>query len=79
MGPALAGGGDLAPAPGVNTPVELDLADEPIARSGLALQREADAVDAAGSSCGPSAEVVPGLCIAELGRPASATGGVNPR
>lgn len=46
MGPALAGGGDLAPAPGVNQPVELDLADEAIARSVLALQREAYAVEA---------------------------------
>jgi ribosomal protein S18 acetylase RimI-like enzyme len=47
VGAALAGGGDLAPAPGVREPVDLDLADEAIAPSLLALQREAYAVEAA--------------------------------
>ena len=52
MGEALAVGGDLAAASGVNaprmnSPVPLDLADEAIARSVLALQRETYAVEAA--------------------------------
>jgi ribosomal protein S18 acetylase RimI-like enzyme len=47
VGSALAGGGDLAPAARVNPPVELDLADEPVARSVLTLQRNAYAVEAA--------------------------------
>lgn len=47
MGEALAVGGDLAAAPSVNPPVPLDLADEAIARSVLALQRESYAVEAA--------------------------------
>jgi ribosomal protein S18 acetylase RimI-like enzyme len=50
MGEALAVGGDLATAPGVNPPVLpalLDLADEALARSLLALQRESYAVEAA--------------------------------
>ena len=46
MGKALAIRGDLAPAQGVREPVLLDLADEAIARSVLALQREAYAVEA---------------------------------
>jgi ribosomal protein S18 acetylase RimI-like enzyme len=46
MGAALAVGGDLAAAPGVSHPVPLDLADETIARSVLALQRESYAVEA---------------------------------
>jgi ribosomal protein S18 acetylase RimI-like enzyme len=46
VGAALAIGGDLAAAPGVTEPVLLDLADEAIARSVLALQREAYAVEA---------------------------------
>lgn len=47
MGEALAVGGDLAAAPSVNPPAALDLADEAIARSVLALQRESYAVEAA--------------------------------
>jgi ribosomal protein S18 acetylase RimI-like enzyme len=53
VGEALAVGGDLAAAPHVNppvprvVPVPLDLADEAIARSVLALQRESYAVEAA--------------------------------
>jgi ribosomal protein S18 acetylase RimI-like enzyme len=47
MGEALAIGGDLAAAPGVNPPVTLEIADEAIARSVLALQRESYAVEAA--------------------------------
>lgn len=53
MGEALAVGGDLAAATGVNTPilpglpVLLDMADEAIARSVLELQRESYAVEAA--------------------------------
>ena len=46
MGEALAIRGDLAPAQSVSEPVPLDLADETIARSLLALQREAYAVEA---------------------------------
>ena len=46
MGEALAIRGDLAPAQSVSEPVLLDLADEAIARSVLALQREAYAVEA---------------------------------
>ncbi len=46
MGEALAIGGDLAPASRVREPVLLDVADEAIARSVLALQREAYAVEA---------------------------------
>lgn len=49
MGEALAVGGDLAAAPRVNLPILpilLDLTDEAIARSVLALQREAYAVEA---------------------------------
>jgi len=46
VGAPLAGRGDLAPAPSVTEPVLLDLADEAIARSVLALQREAYAVEA---------------------------------
>ena len=46
MGEALAIRGDLAPAQSVSEPVLLDLADETIARSVLALQREAYAVEA---------------------------------
>ena len=46
MGAALASGRDLAPAPGVKGPARLDLADEVIARSVLALQRESYAVEA---------------------------------
>jgi len=50
VGEALAVGGDLAAPPGVNPqilPVLLDLADESVARSVLALQRESYAVEAA--------------------------------
>jgi ribosomal protein S18 acetylase RimI-like enzyme len=50
VGAALAVGGDLAAPPDVNPPVVpvlLDLADESIARSVLALQRESYAVEAA--------------------------------
>ena len=47
MGSALAIGVHLAPPARVNPPVSLDLADEAIARSVLALQREAYAVEAA--------------------------------
>ena len=46
MGETLAIGGDLATASGVSEPVILDLANEAIARSVLALQREAYAVEA---------------------------------
>ena len=46
MGEALAIRGDLAPAQSVSEPVLLDLTDEAIARSVLALQREAYAVEA---------------------------------
>ena len=46
MGEALAIRGDLAPAQSVSEPVLLDLADEAVARSVLALQREAYAVEA---------------------------------
>jgi len=46
VGEALAIRGDLAPAQSVSEPVLLDLADEGIARSVLALQREAYAVEA---------------------------------
>ncbi len=46
MGEALAIRGDLAPAQSVSEPVRLDLADEAVARSVLALQREAYAVEA---------------------------------
>ena len=46
MGEALAIRRDLAPAQSVSEPVLLDLADEGIARSVLALQREAYAVEA---------------------------------
>ena len=46
MGAALAGGEHLAAASGVSEPVLLDLADEAIARSVLALQHEAYAVEA---------------------------------
>lgn len=47
MGEALAIGEHLAAAPSVNRPVELDMADEAIARSVLELQRESYAVEAA--------------------------------
>ena len=46
MGAALAVGGDLAAAPGVNPPVPLDITDEATARSVLALQHESYAVEA---------------------------------
>lgn len=46
MGKALAIGGDLAPASRVTEPVLLDLGDDATARSVLALQREAYAVEA---------------------------------
>jgi len=46
VGEALAIRGDLAPAQSVSEPVLLDLTDEGIARSVLALQREAYAVEA---------------------------------
>ena len=45
MGETLAIGGDLAPAPSLREPVLLDLTDQAIAQSVLALQREAYAVE----------------------------------